>query len=101
MTLHQSHVIRTRGAWTWCACCGAYSSGQRWFKLIKPCGKPNHLGGCALARVSRGLPLGKQKGKFCLWGDAAEERAAQAAAASGADPLASDPSGDGVHVVRW
>ena len=98
-TVHRSHVMRVRGAWTWCARCGAYSSGLRWFKLTKPCGRPNHLGLCALARVRRNLPPGKQKGQFCLWGD--EHRAAQPAAACAEDALDAEPPDCGVHVVRW
>ena len=41
----------------------------------------------------------KMHGTFCLWGEAREERAAQAAEAAAGEDLRSDSCG--VHVVRW
>ena len=64
---HQSHLIRSRGKWTWCAKSGAFTAfGNRPQRLMVPCKPPTKAGKDALSRIKKGRP---PENKDKDWGD--------------------------------
>ena len=65
--IHQSHQICSRGKWTWCAKCGAFTAfGNRPQRLMVPCAPPTKAGKDALSRIKKGRP---PENKDKDWGD--------------------------------
>ena len=54
--IHPTHVVVTRGVWTWCAKCAAATTGLHDRSLAQPCLPPNARRRLVLGRVARGLP---------------------------------------------
>ena len=66
--IHASHLPRSKGTYTWCRRCGAWTSGLRIRLLARPCLGPAVAGRLALARISKGLPPRVSETE---WGDEA------------------------------
>ena len=65
--IHSIHQTRTRGQWTWCSKCAAYTAfGNRPQRLMTQCKPPTKAGKDALSRIKKGR---RRENKDKDWGD--------------------------------